>query len=77
MATLEWLFRGHLKDSHYSFEHDLSLCICPPRPIVQRILVPLRTLNYQKYRILINLFKAMDRLISRQSISKDIMELGK
>ena len=42
MASLEWLFRGDLKDSHYSFEIDLSLCIWPPASTVQRIVVPLR-----------------------------------
>ena len=35
MASLEWLFRGDLKDSHYSFEIDLSLCIWPPASSVQ------------------------------------------
>ena len=35
MASLVWLFRGDLKDSHYSFEIDLSLCIWPPRYSVQ------------------------------------------
>ena len=29
-ASLERLFRGDLKGSHYSFEIDLSLCMCPP-----------------------------------------------
>ena len=35
MASLEWLFREDLKDSHYSFEIDLSLCIWPPASSVQ------------------------------------------
>ena len=42
MASLERLFRGDLKGSHYSFEIDLSLCMCPPASSVQRISVPLR-----------------------------------
>ena len=42
VASLEQLFRGDLKDPHYSFELDLSLCIWPPRSSVQRISVPLR-----------------------------------
>ena len=42
MAYLERVFRGDLKASHYSIEHDLSLFIWPPRLIVQRISVPLR-----------------------------------
>ena len=43
-ACLESLFRGDLKGSHYSFEFDLSLCMCPPATSVQRISVPLRML---------------------------------
>ena len=35
MASLDWLFRGDLKDSHDSFEIDLSLCIWPPASSVQ------------------------------------------
>ena len=43
MASLERLFRGDLKGSHYSIEIDLSLCMCPPASSVHRISVPLRT----------------------------------
>ena len=42
VASLERLFRGVLKGSHYSFELDLSLCIWPLCSSVQRISVPLR-----------------------------------
>ena len=42
MASLERLFRGDLKGSHYSLELDLSLFLWPPGSCVQRILVPLR-----------------------------------
>ena len=41
MASFERLFRGDLKDPHYSFELDLSLCIWPQHSSVQRIVVPL------------------------------------
>ena len=43
MASLEQVFEGDLKGSHYSIEHDLSPFIWPLASIVQRILVPLRT----------------------------------
>ena len=42
VASLEWLFRGDLNDTHYSFEHDLSLFIWPPHSSVQScVTVPL------------------------------------
>ena len=50
MASLEWLFRGDLKDSHYSFEIDLSLCIWPPRYSVQSC-VTVPRISDQKNRI--------------------------
>ena len=37
-------FRGDFKGSHYSFKHDLSLCIWPPRSIVQSCVTVPRTL---------------------------------
>ena len=42
MASLERVFEGDLKGSHYSIEHELSLFIWPLASIVQRISVPLR-----------------------------------
>ena len=46
VAPLERVFEGDPKGSHYSIEHDPSLFIWPPASIVQRISVPLRTINF-------------------------------
>ena len=51
-ASLERLFRGDLKGSHYSFELDLSLCIWSPRSTVQRMSVPLRSFVVVEMRTL-------------------------
>ena len=61
MASLEWLFRGDLKDSRYSFEIDLSLCIWPPRSTVQRNVVPLRI--RQKSQLYTNFRKNVVQLL--------------
>ena len=51
MVPLEWLFRGDVKDSHYSFEIDLSLCFWPPASSVQSCVTVPRILKIWETKI--------------------------